>query len=185
MNSKMWIGVIVVLMVGIGAALMNVNSFRSQVPATGSWVNFRSDESKFSAVFPKEPEVKKQVVATTVGNAESREYSVVIERGNASYSVGHIAYPEGTVINEKQAFEGVLLALVTQYRGVMDLQGQKEMKVGSYPALEVVFQGGENLEARVWTVVAGQNHYQVSVSGREDFVEDAATKYFLESFKPD
>ncbi len=156
--------------------------FGGVLKTEGNWTVFESKEAQFNVLFPKPPEIQSQKVLTTVGPTDSQDFRVTLQKGHLTYSVGHIEYPAGTMIDHKQATEGVVTALVGQFKGVMELQSQNSVVGKSYPAMEIIFKGSD-AGARVWMVLNGVHHYQISVSGKQSYVDDPQTNEFLNSFQ--
>jgi hypothetical protein len=147
----------------------------------------RADESKyapqgkkFEVVFPDKP------METDIGKGQGKMLILPAEANKAVYIFYHNAFPKEVDVNNKETAETIfksgLEGGLRSWKGKV-LKERAFMVNKAHPAREFEIDAPNIGIIKLQLILTKTEFYQVAVGGTKEFVESAAAKKFVESFK--
>jgi hypothetical protein len=141
---------------------------------------FTPKEGGFSILFPGVPKENKQETKTPAGTVAVTYY--VVEKGGVTYVASFSVFPKESVKprTEEKRLDNARDGAVASAKG--KLEGERKIKMGKYPAREVLIRGEKSfVRSRIYAV---ENRlYQTMVIGTRDQAKGKEATEFLKSFR--
>lgn len=152
----------------------------NQVQNPSEWESFSSNDERFQAQFPKDPEETSKEISINDKTLEYHELST--EEKDASYSVSYVDFPGiWKIIGAKKILSKTLNGILEQEEKIEALLHQEISSHEGLPALNYrLKQDGKEVHGRL--VVAGNTLYRVVVSHPLAAAEKVKPQAFLDSF---
>lgn len=152
--------------------------YEQQVAGSG-WVEYLSENGKFSVHFPKKPEiVEKQVEVPNGDPINLSEFKAVKD---AAFSVSYLDLPKKWRLFSSNTLLKGAMNVVHEHMQGTELTDKKIVKHKSYPAMDFKMKDGENhIEGRL--ILVGNTLYRLMVVYYPDTPRDLQHEIFVNSF---
>jgi hypothetical protein len=140
--------------------------------AEEAWVKVEPDNARFTASFPKEPELKTQTV-----NGLSN-YVYMLELPDHIYGVSYF----DTRANFRLTTDVAMKAFATARKATV--LEEKKVTVGKFQGREATMQLTGDREVRLLLVPVGRRQFQIILEGAKSIVHSADSDKFFASFQP-
>lgn len=152
--------------------------YEQQVAGSG-WVEYLSENGKFSVHFPKKPEiVEKQVEVPNGDPINLSEFKAVKD---AAFSVSYLDLPKKWRLFSSNTLLKGAMNVVHEHMQGTELTDKKIVKHKSYPAMDFKMKDGENhIEGRL--ILVGNTLYRLMVVYYPDTPRDQQHETFVNSF---
>lgn len=147
--------------------------------AGSGWVQYISDDGKFSVQFPKKPEVASKTI--DVPNGDPINLSEFKAEKDASFSVSYLELPKKWRIFSSNTLLKGAMKVVQEHMPGTQLIDKKIVKHKNYPAMDFRMKEGENeIEGRL--ILVGNTLYRLMVVYYPDTPRDQQHQTFVDSF---
>jgi len=151
-----------------------------QKVAGSGWVQYLSDDGRFSVQFPKKPEVVQQTFE--VPNDKPINLSEVKVKKEATFSVSYLELPKKWKLFGSNTLLKGAMKVVLQHMPGANIVEQKIVKHKNYPAMDFKMKEGvTEIEGRL--ILVGNTLYKLSVVYFPDTPRDQQHESFLNSFE--
>ncbi|HUD01774.1 MAG TPA: RDD family protein [Rhabdochlamydiaceae bacterium] len=152
--------------------------YEQQVAGSG-WVEYISENGKFSVHFPKNPEVASKTVE--VPNGDPIELSEFKAEKDAAFSVSYLDLPKKWKIFSSNTLLKGAMKVVTEHMPGTQLLDKTIVKHKNHPAMDFRMKEGENeIEGRL--ILVGNTLYRLMVVYYPDTPRDQQHQTFVNSF---
>ncbi|MBS0616475.1 MAG: RDD family protein [Verrucomicrobia bacterium] len=146
-----------------------------------SWIEYASDDGKFTVQFPKEPEVATQTVPVPNSNQTLNLNEVKAKQSDHTFSVSYLELPKRWRIFSASTLLKGAMKVVAGHMPQAQLLDKKSVKHKSYPAVEFRMKEGEKeIDGRL--ILVGSRVYKVMVTHPQGLEGEEQHKAFLNSF---
>ena len=166
-TSDMAMAYIIVIIVAVAMAIFFIEGVETKKESL--WIEFESEEGRFSALFPHEPELKTKIIKTIFGNVTLYDYSARDENGTI-YGILYADFPQESFENRTvEQIEQMLDETVTGM--VLGLNGTLLYKESIYldgnPGREIEIASGNNLIRERFYLVGKRNYQMLVTTGKD------------------
>jgi len=152
--------------------------YEQRVAGSG-WVQYISDDGKFSVHFPKKPEMASKTIE--VPNGDPINLSEFKAEKDAAFSVSYLELPKKWRIFSSNTLLKGAMKVVQEHMPGTELIDKKIMKHKNYPAMDFRMKEGENeIEGRL--ILVGNTLYRLMVVYYPDTPRDQQHQTFVDSF---
>lgn len=163
-----------------GEEISQVAIHYEQQIAGNNWVQYVSDDGRFSVQFPKHPEVGSKTYDSPSGESVSMNECRVEKE--ASFSVSYLDLPRKWRLFSAQTLLKGAMNVVLEHTPGGELVEKKLVKHKNYPALDFRMKEGENeIEGRL--ILVGNTLYRLMVVYYPDSPRDEQHAMFVQSFE--
>lgn len=165
----------------IGKNLSDVAVRYEEGVMSAGWIEYASDDGKFTVQFPKKPEVATQTVPVPNSDQTLNLNEVKAKQSDQTFSVSYIELPKRwRIFSPSTLLKGAMKVVLNHMPGV-ELLSKKTVKHKNYPAVEFSMKEGEKLiEGRL--ILVGSRVYKVVVVYSPGHTPDEQHQAFLNSF---
>jgi hypothetical protein len=152
--------------------------YEEQVVGT-NWIQYVSDDGKFTVHFPKKPEVASKTYE--IPNGEPLNLSEYKAEKEAAFSVSYLDLPKKwSIFSSATLLKGAMKVVHDHMPGAQLLE-KKSVKHKNYPAMDFRMKEGDNeIEGRL--ILVGSTIYKLMVVYYPDTPRDQQHEMFVNSF---
>ncbi len=148
---------------------------------TAGWMEYASDDGKFTVQFPKEPEVASETVPVPNSDQTLNLNEVKAKQSDHTFSVSYLELPKRWRIFSPSTLLKGAMKVVLNHMPSAQLVDKKMVKLKSYPAVEFSMKEGEKeIEGRL--ILVGSRLYKVVVIHPHGIPKNENHEAFLNSF---
>jgi hypothetical protein len=178
----------VIMTLGCGSSLFFGNTistvatdYESWLPGTG-WIQFDSDDGRFTAIFPKEPVAATHVFPIPDSNQSLDLNELKVHKHNATFSVSYLELPRKWRIFSSNMLLKAAMKFIFKHRPGAQIIERQSVQHKNYPAIDFKALEDDNLiEGRI--ILVGGTLYKLEVIHPKDALHDEKHDLFLDSFE--
>jgi hypothetical protein len=147
-------------------------------PALSGWVEYRSDDGKFTVLLPADPDVQTQLADTAAGAVQITMALAELDDHAAGVSFNEI--PQGAAADPEVLLEGGREGAAENLNGTV--VSDKPITLGAYPGTEFVVEAPDDIIYTARVYVANDRLYQVLFITTKDKLDKFDVQAFFDSF---
>jgi hypothetical protein len=147
----------------------------------GKWIQYASDEGRFTVKFPKEPQEETHSFPVP-HSEEALELSEYKAKGDVVFSVSYVELPTKWRIFGAGTLLKAAMQVVHSHMPGAKLIEKHRVKHKSYPALDFhMKEGDKEIEGRL--ILVGSTLYKLTITSPSEELSKAQNEAFLNSFE--